>query len=155
MVKRYYGAISQAFQAQASQPAQTQADLVDNGENEGIQSSLEIPGAESSTNATASFIPADLSTLSWKERRRQENVERKLKQYEQIKELHQRGFIRKEIGQKLNLDAGNVGRHLKDAPIIGARVLRKSKLDPYKRYLMKRYLEDHNDNAKELWREIG
>jgi transposase len=149
IVKRHYGAISQAFQAQAS-PAQSQADLADNGGKEGFQASPEIPGAET----TASFVPVDPSTLSWRERRRQENVEGKLKQYEQIKELHQRGFSRKEIGQKLNLDAGNVGRHLRGAPIIGARVLRKSKLDPYKPYLMKRYLEEHNDNAKELWREI-
>ncbi len=92
--------------------------------------------------------------MNWKERRRQENIERKQKLYEQVKQLHERGFSRKEIAQKLNTDYGNVGRYLKGTPVVGARVLRKSKLDPYKSYLVKRYLEEHCDNAQQLWREI-
>jgi hypothetical protein len=52
------------------------------------------------------------------------------------------------------MNAAQVRRYLKGAPVVGARVLRRSKLDPYKAYLMQRFYDDHYDNGRELWREI-
>jgi transposase len=68
--------------------------------------------------------------------------------------LQQRGFSQTEIAQKLGTNPTQVRHYLKGVPVKGGGVQRKSKLDPYKAYLKRRYFEDHFDNVKELWREI-
>ncbi len=72
----------------------------------------------------------------------------------QVVELQQRGFSQTEIAQKLGTNPTQVRRYLKGAPIKGGGVQRKTKLDPYKAYLKRRYFEDHFDNVTDLWREI-
>jgi len=92
--------------------------------------------------------------LNSRESKKQETYSRRLVVYQQVVELQQRGFSQTEIAEKLATSRTQVRRYLKGTPVRGGGVQQKSKLDPYKAYLKRRYFEDYFDNVKELWREI-
>jgi transcriptional regulator with XRE-family HTH domain len=100
------------------------------------------------------FNLREVVALNSRESKKQETYSRRLAIYQQVVDLQQRGFSQTEIAQKLGTSPTQVRRYLKGAPVKGGGVRRKTKLDPYKAYLKRRYFEDHFDNVKELWREI-
>ena len=96
----------------------------------------------------------EVVALNNRESKKQETYSRRLAIYQQVVELQQRGFSQIEIAQKLGTSPTQVRRYLKGTPIKGGGVQRKTKLDPYKTYLKRRYFQDHFDNITDLWREI-
>ena len=97
---------------------------------------------------------SEVVALNSRESKKQETYSRRLAIYQEIVELQERGFSQTEIAQKLGTNRTQVRRYLKGAPVKGGGVQQKSKLDPYKDYLKRRYFEDHFDNVTELWRKI-
>jgi len=92
--------------------------------------------------------------LNSRERKKQVTRDRRLAIYQEVTTLQERGFSKTEIAQKLGTNLTQVRRYLKGVPIHGGGVQQKTKLDPYKAYLKRRYFEDHFDNIKKLWQEI-
>jgi len=100
--------------------------------------------------------PADATQkLTKAEKRDLERRTRLQERYETVKELHQRGLSKSEIGRRLGLDFRTVAKYIKadECPIHSGRRNRSGKLSPYMDYMTKRWDEGCH-NATQIWREI-
>jgi transposase len=129
----------QAINKQLAPPAQTaapQEGAAPNAVTPPRSTALATPQA---AHSTAVSTPADL--------KRQDRAQ-------EAHDLHARGWSQKEIARQLNCHPRTVRRYLRRALPLAARVGdRRSKLDGYKPYILRRWNEGCH-NASQLLREI-
>lgn len=102
------------------------------------------------------WVDALITELSPKQReRRRANQQRRQQRYNDIRDLHDKGFNRAAIAQRLQLDRGTVASYLqRGGPPTDTRSRRApTLLDPYLPHLAKRWQEGCR-NAARLHREI-
>src|SRR5262249_53909425 len=132
--------------------------LLDRKQNklrEAAQQLISQPIATAVVPSPAAAEPPPAKPPSGAERRRQSRRQRRLGRYQQVRELHGRGFGIRQIARALRISRRTVRRFLR-AEAFPERLARRplpSKLDPHADYLRRRWQEGCH-NAAQLHREL-
>ncbi len=107
----------------------------------------------SRNSPVASTLTNQNLPLKWHTAQKEARFERRKALYDQVQSLKQAGYNLSEISEELEISRRRA-RVLLQGPPTMKRVIRPTKIEPYKAYLRQRFFEDGCHNAMQLWREV-